>query len=225
VTSSAPVLQVEDLSKTFALEGRSLTVLDGVSFAAQRGESIAISGPSGSGKSTLLGLVAGLDRPSRGRVVVDGSDLAGMDATALAAFRGRRMGFIFQSYRLLPTLTAEENVRVPLDLAGVPDARAKALAWLDRVGLADRAHHVPTRLSGGEQQRVAVARALVIEPSLIFADEPTGNLDSRTGAEIADLLFSLRGSQGATLVLVSHDPSLGQRADRRIQLRDGRIVA
>ncbi len=225
MNASTAVLLVEDLGKQFELEGRSIVVLDGVCFSAGHGESIAISGPSGSGKSTLLGLVAGLDRPSRGRVVVDGRDLAGMAPAELAAFRGRRMGFIFQSYRLLPSLTAEENVRVPLELAGKPDAVGIARVWLAKVGLADRGRHVPARLSGGEQQRVAVARALAVEPALIFADEPTGNLDSATGGEITDLIFSLVRSQGSTLVLVSHDTALGQRADRQIRLRDGRIQA
>jgi len=222
--SSPAVLRVSALSKQYQVADTAITVLDQVSFSVERGESVAITGPSGSGKSTLLGLIAGLDRPSAGRVEVEGRDLATLSAAELAAFRGRRMGFIFQSYRLLPTLTAEENVRVPLELAGVGDAQAIAHQWLERVGLGSRTGHLPSRLSGGEQQRVALARALAPSPALIFADEPTGNLDSHNGSHMADLLFDLVADHAATLVLVTHEASLAARAARSIVMRDGRIV-
>jgi putative ABC transport system ATP-binding protein len=222
------VLEVERLTKRYPAGSGEITVLDEVSLSVAKGESVAVTGPSGSGKSTLLGLVAGLDRPSAGRVLVEGQDLGALGAGQLAAFRGARMGFVFQSYRLLPTLTAEENVRVPLELAGAlpaEAARTRAREWLERVGLGARATHLPSRLSGGEQQRVALARALAPQPALIFADEPTGNLDSRTGAGMADLLFSLVRDQSATLVLVTHERALAERAGRIVELRDGRVVA
>ena len=219
------VLEVEGLGKRYATQADELDVLSGVSFRVDAGESVAVTGPSGSGKSTLLGLIAGLDSPSSGRILVEEQDLAGMSDSALATFRGRRMGFIFQSFRLLPTLSAEENVRVPLELSGVPDARQRARLWLDQVGLSGRGSHLPSRLSGGDQQRVALARALAPRPALIFADEPTGNLDSRTGKEMADLLFSLVVDQGATLILVTHEERLAARAGRIIVLRDGQLVS
>ena len=221
----AAALLVEGLGKRFAGGEGQIEVLAEVGFTVSRGDSVAIVGPSGSGKSTLLGLIAGLDTPSSGRVVVDGTDLATLSPARLAAFRGARLGFVFQSYRLLPTLTALENVRVPLDLAGRSDAAEVAGAWLERVGLGARRHHLPAKLSGGEQQRVALARALAPAPALIVADEPTGNLDSRTGAQMADLLVGLVADQGATLVLVTHDAALSARAGRRIELRDGRMIA
>ncbi len=219
------VLAVEALSKRYRTSAGELTVLDAVTFNVARGECVAVTGPSGSGKSTLLGLIAGLDRASSGRIEVEGQDLAALGASALALFRGRRMGFIFQAYRLLPTLTAEENVRVPLELGGQRDPAGTARRWLERVGLGARAGHVPARLSGGEQQRVALARALAPAPALIFADEPTGNLDSRTGAEMAALLFAVVRDQGATLLLVTHEERLAARAGRVLALRDGRLVA
>ena len=221
---SAVVLEVAHISKRYAVEAGELTVLDDVSFRVTAGERVAIVGPSGSGKSTLLGLMAGLDTPSAGSIAVEGSDLASLSSSALAAFRGARMGFVFQSYRLLPTLTAIENVRVPLELAGLRDADATARRWLERVGLGARAAHLPGRLSGGEQQRVALARALAPSPALLFADEPTGNLDSRTGGAMTDLLFQLVAEHRATLVLVTHDQALAARAGRIIELRDGRLV-
>ncbi len=221
---SDEVLAVEDLGKGYRTTAGSLTVLEAVSFTVARGECVAVTGPSGSGKSTLLGLIAGLDSPSTGRIRVEGQDLAALGESALALFRGRRMGFIFQSYRLLPTLTAEENVRVPLELAGQRDAAATARRWLERVGLGGRAGHLPARLSGGEQQRVALARALAPQPALIFADEPTGNLDSRTGDEMTALLFAAVRDQGATLLLVTHEERLAARAGRVLLLRDGRLV-
>jgi putative ABC transport system ATP-binding protein len=218
------VLAVAGLTKRYATAAGGLTVLDGVSFSVARGESVAVMGPSGSGKSTLLGLIAGLDSPSSGSIAIEGRDLGAMGDGELTAFRGRRMGFVFQSYRLLPTLSAEENVRVPLELAGAGDARATARRWLERVGLGGRGDHLPARLSGGEQQRVALARALAPQPALLFADEPTGNLDSRTGAEMADLLFALVRDLGSTLVVVTHEEQLAARAARIIELRDGRVV-
>jgi putative ABC transport system ATP-binding protein len=222
---TAVVLEVDRITKRYAVEAGELTVLAEVSFTVTTGERVAIVGPSGSGKSTLLGLMAGLDTASAGSIRVEGSDLAALPASALAAFRGARMGFVFQSYRLLPTLTALENVRVPLELAGLRDADATARQWLERVGLAARASHLPGRLSGGEQQRVALARALAPSPALLFADEPTGNLDSRTGGAMTDLLFQLVADHHATLVLVTHDQGLAARAGRIIELRDGRLVS
>lgn len=222
---SDPVLQVDGVVRRYRSGADQLTVLNEVSFSLAAGERVAVVGPSGSGKSTLLGLMAGLDAPDAGRVVVEGHDLAQLSPTALARLRGQRMGFVFQSYRLLPTLTALENIAVPLELAGRRDGPALARQWLERVGLAARADHLPSRLSGGEQQRIAIARALAPAPALVFADEPTGNLDSRTGAAMADLLFGLVGDQGATLVLVTHDQALAARAGRRIELSDGRLVA
>jgi putative ABC transport system ATP-binding protein len=221
---SDAVLAVEDLGKSYRTSAGALTVLEAVSFTVARGECVAVTGPSGSGKSTLLGLIAGLDSPSSGRILVEGQDLAAMGESALALFRGRRMGFIFQSYRLLPTLTAEENVRVPLELARHGDAAGTARRWLERVGLGGRASHLPARLSGGEQQRVALARALAPQPALIFADEPTGNLDSRTGDEMTELLFTAVREQGATLLLVTHEEQLAARAGRVLVMRDGRLA-
>lgn len=222
---NTPVLLLDGVGRRYRTGNGHLTVLDGISFSVGAGERLAVVGPSGSGKSTLLGLMAGLDAPDTGRVVVEGRDLAGLSPSALARLRGQRMGFVFQSYRLLPTLTALENIAVPLDLAGRADADATARAWLARVGLAERADHLPAKLSGGEQQRVALARALAPGPALVFADEPTGNLDSRNGAAMTELLFGLVAESGATLVLVTHDLALAGRAGRRIELSDGRIVA
>ena len=204
-----PVLSARDLSKTFTNAGRSLTVLDGVSFDVPAGSTCAIVGPSGSGKTTLLGLCAGLDRPTRGTV-----RLAGVDS----------VGFVFQSFRLPPTLTAAENVAIPLELRGESGARATALELLDRVGLADRSGHYPAQLSGGEQQRVALARAFAGRPRLLFADEPTGNLDAETGARVEALLFDLNREAGTALVVVTHDPELAARCERTISFRAGQVV-
>ena len=204
--------------------GRPLTILDGVTLDVDAGEVVAITGPSGSGKSTLLGLIAGLDTPTAGTVVVAGTDVTRLGETALARFRRDTIGYVFQSYHLIPTLTAAENVAVPFELTGVRAPLAQATALLDHVGLGARAHHYPAQLSGGEQQRVALARAVALRPPLLLADEPTGNLDSATGAQIIELLLSLGREQGATLLLVTHDVALAERANRVVALRDGRVV-
>jgi putative ABC transport system ATP-binding protein len=218
-------VSVQQVSKQFMVGQNTLTVLDNISFDLEAGSQIAIVGPSGSGKSTLLGLMAGLDRPSHGRIVIDGHDLSSLSTGRLAALRGQRMGFVFQSFRLLPTLTAVENVAVPLELAGHQQPMAVATLWLERVGLGHRCHHIPSRLSGGEQQRVALARAMAPSPAVLFADEPTGNLDSRTGTAMADLLFSVAAQQRTTVVLVTHDAQLAARTERCITLQDGRVVS
>ncbi len=221
---SATVLEVTGLSKTYTLRGQALTVLSDVSFALAAGDSCAIVGPSGSGKSTLLGLCAGLERPDRGTVRLAGALLNDLGEDARARLRGRCSGFVFQSFQLIPTLTAQENVMAPLELQGLPQAAARAADMLGRVGLGDRLRHYPSQLSGGEQQRVALARAFVHEPQVLFADEPTGNLDAETGARIADLLFELNASHNTTLLLVTHDPTLAARTARAIRLRAGRLV-
>ena len=204
--------------------GELLQILSDVDLEVWPGDSVAILGPSGSGKSTLLGLMAGLDRPSRGRVELDGQALDRMDEDELALLRRRRVGFVFQSFHLLGNLTAHENVRVPLELLGFPRARERTDELLARVGLQDRGHHYPAQLSGGEQQRVALARAFAPEPSLLLADEPTGNLDSRTGERVLELLVELREELGTTLVVVTHDPAVASRAQRRLHLEAGRVV-
>jgi putative ABC transport system ATP-binding protein len=217
------MIRVRDLVMRLPSGGRSLTILDGITLDVATGELLAITGPSGSGKSTLLGLVAGLDRPSSGSIVVGGVDITRLDEDALARFRRETLGYVFQSYHLIPTLTAVENVAVPLEIAGAPNALARARALLDDVGLGDRAHHYPVQLSGGEQQRAALARAVALDPGLLLADEPTGNLDSATGTRIIELLLELRRQRGATLVLVTHDDALARHADRVVVLRDGRV--
>jgi putative ABC transport system ATP-binding protein len=219
-----PRLQVRDLTMRLAAGGRVVTVLDGVTLEARAGEVLAITGPSGSGKSTLLGLIAGLDRPTAGSVVLDGVEVTALEEDALAGLRRDAIGYVFQSYHLIPTLTAAENVAVPLELAGRRDARARALDLLAAVGLAGRAHHYPAQLSGGEQQRVALARAVALRPRLLLADEPTGNLDSASGAQIVDLLLALHREHGSTLVLVTHDEAVARHAERVVMLRDGRVV-
>ena len=217
------MIRVRDLVMRLPSGGRSLTILDGITLDVATGELLAITGPSGSGKSTLLGLVAGLDRPSSGSIVVGGVDITRLDEDALARFRRETLGYVFQSYHLIPTLTAVENVAVPLEIAGAPNALVRARALLDDVGLGDRAYHYPVQLSGGEQQRAALARAVALDPGLLLADEPTGNLDSATGTRIIELLLELRRQRGATLVLVTHDDALARHADRVVVLRDGRV--
>jgi putative ABC transport system ATP-binding protein len=217
------MIRVRDVVMRLPSGGRSLTILDRITLDVAAGEVLAITGPSGSGKSTLLGLVAGLDRPSAGSIVVAGIDITRLDEDALARFRRETLGYVFQSYHLIPTLTAVENVAVPLEIAGTPNALARARALLDDVGLGDRGHHYPVQLSGGEQQRAALARAVALEPGLLLADEPTGNLDSATGTRIIELLLELKRRRGATLVLVTHDEALARHADRVVTLRDGRV--
>ena len=218
------MIRCERLTQTYASGGRELVVLKDISFELAAGCFLAIIGPSGSGKSTLLGLLAGLDQPRSGRVWLDGDELTHLDEDARARLRGQKVGFVFQSFQLIPTLTALENVMVPLELRGeVAAERAEAL--LARVGLADRLHHYPAQLSGGEQQRVAIARAFGIRPRALFADEPTGNLDAATGATVIDLLVELNREAGATLVLVTHDPELASRARRVIRLAGGEVVS
>lgn len=219
------MLQVAYLTKTFQSGSRVLTVLEDVSFSVTEGETCAIVGPSGSGKTTLLGLCAGLDLPTSGKVWLDGHDLTVLNEDARAALRNRLVGFVFQTFQLLPTLTALENVMVPAELQGDRKARQRAMALLERVGLADRMHHYPRQLSGGEQQRVALARAFMNQPRILFADEPTGNLDAETGAVIEALLFELNATAGTTLVIVTHNLELAQRTGRILQLRAGRMTA
>jgi putative ABC transport system ATP-binding protein len=221
---SEPIIRAEDLTRIVKSGDAPLVILDSVSFAVEAGASIAIVGASGSGKTTLLGLLAGLDRPTSGDILIDGVALSGLDEDGLAAMRQRLLGFVFQSFQLLPALTALENVMLPLELAGMSDERARAREWLDRVGLARRVTHYPRQLSGGEQQRVAIARAFAGEPKLLMADEPTGNLDGATGIEVADLMFRLNRERGTTLVLVTHDVALAQRCGRRLALSAGRLV-
>jgi putative ABC transport system ATP-binding protein len=205
--------------------GRHVDVLTEVTLDVPPGQFLAVAGPSGSGKSTLLGLIAGLDQPTTGYIRVAGVEITRLSEDALARFRRDTLGYVFQAYHLIPTLTALENVAVPLELAGDPDALPRATALLAEVGLADRAHHYPVQLSGGEQQRVAVARAMARRPALLLADEPTGNLDSGTGKQIIELLVGLRDTLASTLVLVTHDAALAARADRVVTLCDGRVVS
>ena len=217
------IITVSELGKQVTTGTSELTILSGVSFEVRAGDAVAIIGVSGSGKSTLLGLLAGLDTPSAGSVRIDGHDIGTLDEDGRAALRGRMIGFVFQSFQLLPAMTALENVMLPLELAGVDDAQEAARSMLGRVGLADRVHHYPKQLSGGEQQRVAIARAFVGRPRLLFADEPTGNLDAATGAQVIDLLFELNQESGATLLLVTHDEALTRRCSRVLRLSAGRL--
>ena len=218
------MLRCEGLTQTYLSGGRPLTVLKNISFTLEDGGFLAIVGPSGSGKTTLLGLLAGLDRPAGGKVWLDGVDLAGMNEDARARLRAEKVGFVFQSFHLIPTLTARENVQVPMELRGEAGAEARATELLARVGLGDRMEHYPAQLSGGEQQRVALARAFSTRPRLLFADEPTGNLDGRTGHTIIDLMLELNRELGTTLVLVTHDIELARLARRTIRLADGTII-
>lgn len=226
MSNSSPILEVRQLVKTIDSGAHVVEILRGVEFSIPRGQFAAIRGPSGSGKSTLLGLLAGLDAPTSGSIRIDGQEISNMDEDSLAVLRARKVGFVFQSYQLVPTLTAEENVLLPLDLIGDADgAETRARALLDEVGLKDRHDHYPVQLSGGEQQRVALARAFINSPALILADEPTGNLDTANGDHVLDMLRDLNRRQGATLVLVTHDEELARQADRVITLRDGQIVS
>ncbi len=218
-------IALHDVDLSLGRGAARVHILKGISLAVDKGEAVGLVGPSGSGKSTLLMTMAGLERPDTGRVVVDGTDLSGLDEDALARFRGRRIGIVFQSFHLVPTMTALENVALPLELAGESDAFERAEAELQAVGLGSRLHHYPAQLSGGEQQRVAIARAIVPNPAILVADEPTGNLDENTGTSIVDLLFALKRDRGATLVLVTHDLNLARLCDRTVRLRSGQVEA
>ena len=218
-----PMIHMQELAKTVFMGGNPLTVLHPLTLRIERGQFVAVMGPSGSGKSTLLGLMAGLDRPSGGRVVINGDDLTAMNEDRLARFRGLNIGFVFQSYHLIPTLTALENVSLPMEILRLPGAAARARDLLDQVGLSERVKHYPAQLSGGEQQRVAIARAFACDPPVLLADEPTGNLDSVTGDTIIELLRRMHHEQGATLVLVTHDPEIAKAAERIVTLKDGRV--
>ena len=219
-----PIIRAQHLTKIVRSGDAPLTILDAVTFDVAAGATVAIVGASGSGKTTLLGLLAGLDRPTSGDVVLDGVALSALDQDGCAALRQRLLGFVFQSFQLLPALTALENVMLPLELAGAADAPARARDWLARVGLARRTTHYPRQLSGGEQQRVAIARAFAGEPKILMADEPTGNLDGATGIEVADLMFRLNRENGTTLLLVTHDANLAGRCERRLSLAVGQLV-
>jgi putative ABC transport system ATP-binding protein len=219
-----PVVEVTELGKTVDNGGEPLTILQDISFAVMPGETVAIVGASGSGKSTLLGLLAGLDVPSAGEIRLDGVSLAALDEDARAVQRGRLLGFVFQSFQLLPSLTALENVMLPLELAGRKDASVLARDWLERVGLGHRLKHYPKHLSGGEQQRVALARAFSPAPRLVLADEPTGNLDAATGAQIIELMFALNEKVGTTLILVTHDEAIAARCGRVLRIQAGRLA-
>ena len=218
------MIELHGVSKSVPSGGGILTILHPIDLTIPGGRVIAITGPSGSGKSTLLGLVAGLDAPSSGRIVIDGVDITALDEDDLARLRGTKIGFVFQFFHLLPSLTAFENVLVPMEIAGARDAPRRARALLEEVGLSERGHHYPSQLSGGEQQRVAIARALANDPPILLADEPTGNLDTATGHNIVELLLGVNESRKTTLVLVTHDPELASVADLSIGLRDGRVV-
>jgi putative ABC transport system ATP-binding protein len=219
------ILAVRHLTKTYVTPSRSLTVLEDVSFELKKGQTLSIVGTSGSGKTTLLGLCAGLDLPSRGDVELTGIHLGTLDEDERARLRNQKVGFIFQDFQLIPTLTALENVALPLELQGVEEAFQRAKRLLDRVGLGDRIHHYPNELSGGEQQRVSLARAFSNEPTILFADEPTGNLDEETSVKVEDLIFELNREAGTTLVLVTHDLDLASRTEREIRLKGGRVVS
>ncbi|MEF8722241.1 ABC transporter ATP-binding protein [Candidatus Accumulibacter phosphatis] len=217
------VIEVRDLAKRVDSGGQPLTILHEISFAVAAGETVAIVGASGSGKSTLLGLMAGLDQPSAGSVVLAGENLGTLDEDARAVLRGRMLGFVFQTFQLLPSLTAIENVMLPLELAATPNARSEAERWLQRVGLGHRLKHYPKHLSGGEQQRVALARAFAPRPGLVLADEPTGNLDAVTGHQVIDLMFAINAESATTLILVTHDEEIAARCRRRLRMEAGQL--
>jgi putative ABC transport system ATP-binding protein len=218
------VIELRGVSKTVTSGTEPLTILHPLNLKVERGEFLAILGPSGSGKSTLLGLIAGLDAPTAGHVIIDGVDITQLGEDRLAKLRGEKIGFVFQFFHLIPSLTAYENVAVPMEIAGVRDPRARAEQLLEEVGLTGRAHHYPSQLSGGEQQRVALARALANDPPILLADEPTGNLDSTNGRHIMELMRDVHRRRKATVVLVTHDAELAALADMRLVLRDGRVV-
>ncbi len=218
------MISVNNLCKKVSTQEGELTILQDISFQVNKAETVAVTGESGSGKSTLLSLLAGLDQPSSGSIIIDEQHLSELDEDGLAAFRASRIGFVFQSFHLLASLTALENVMLPLDLAGKSDAREQATDLLQRVGLKDRVKHYPRQLSGGEQQRVAIARAFASKPQILFADEPTGNLDSKTGNTVAELLFELNEDQSTTLVLVTHDENLARRCQQRLVLEAGKLI-
>ena len=218
------MIELRGVSKTVQSGDRSLTILHPLNLLVPSGQRLAILGPSGSGKSTLLGLIAGLDAASSGEVLIDGTDITKLDEDRLARLRGNKIGFVFQSFHLIPSVTALENILVPMEIAGRRDAGRRARDLLAEVGLAVRGHHYPSQLSGGEQQRVAIARALSNEPVIVLADEPTGNLDSSTGSHVIELLLAINRTRGTTFVVVTHDPDIAAMADARISLRDGRVV-
>jgi putative ABC transport system ATP-binding protein len=218
------MIELRRVSKTVQSGGHPLTILHPLDVTIPSGRFVAVIGPSGSGKSTLLGLIAGLDAPTSGEILIDGIDIARLGEDKLAKLRGDKIGFVFQFFHLVPSLTAFENILVPMEIAGRPDPATRARVLLDEVGLSDRGHHYPSQLSGGEQQRVAIARALANDPPIVLADEPTGNLDSITGRHIMQLLLDVRRARGSTLVLVTHDAELAALADSRLSLRDGRTL-
>jgi putative ABC transport system ATP-binding protein len=218
------MIQLREVSKTVKSGDQPLTILHSLTLDIPAGQFMAIVGPSGSGKSTLLGLIAGLDAPTSGAVLIDDVDITRLDEDALARLRGEKIGFVFQFFHLIPSLTAFENVAVPMEIAGAADSRRRAQTLLEEVGLTDRAHHYPSQLSGGEQQRVALARALANAPPIVLADEPTGNLDTATGHHILELLREIHRVRGTTIILVTHDAELAAIADSRLVLRDGRVV-
>ena len=218
------MIELRGVSKTVDSGGQPLTILHSLDYTIPSGQFVAIVGPSGSGKSTLLGLLAGLDAPSSGSILIDGVNITSLSEDRLARLRGEKIGFVFQFFHLVPSLTAFENVLIPMEIAGRKDAAARARQLLDEVGLTERAHHYPSQLSGGEQQRIAIGRALANDPPIVFADEPTGNLDSSTGRHVMELLMRVHRARGTTLVLVTHDAELAALADTRLVLRDGRQV-
>lgn len=219
------MIELNNVTKTVRSGTEDLTILDDVSFDIPSGQFVAVTGASGSGKSTLLGLIAGLDAPSSGKIVVDGDDVTASSEDGLARIRSEKIGFVFQSFHLIPSLTAYENILIPMELLGVDNVRERASRLLDAVDLANRGHHYPSELSGGEQQRVAIARAFANRPKILLADEPTGNLDSKNGGHIFDLMKQLHAENNVTLVLVTHDATLAEQAQRRIVLADGKIIS